>query len=116
MKAQTIDGITYDAGAVQNLRAEMIRLRDEALAQTEFDWAVMLSHVIAALGCYRDELAKDEHLLTATKKECAALREALQKIKDVLWKAHTGHGICRDEAITLDKWLSKVLASERNNL
>lgn len=58
------------------------------------------------------ELHEAKAPLIANQKECAALREALQKIKDVLWKAHTGHGICRDEAITLDKWLSKVLATE----
>jgi len=52
MKTLKLDGITYDVPFVRDLRESMIRLRDEALKQAEFEYAVSLSHVIALLQHY----------------------------------------------------------------
>lgn len=53
---KTTDGVTYDAAAIRDLRESVIEMRDAALANSAFDWAVSLSHVVAVLAHYADEL------------------------------------------------------------
>ncbi len=42
--------VRYEKSDVEELRNEVIVLRDEALKQDDFEWAVKLSHVIAAMA------------------------------------------------------------------
>ena len=51
-----VDGIEYTTEAVEGIRLEVIRIRDEALKQAAFDVAVSLSWVIAYLAEYGDLL------------------------------------------------------------
>jgi hypothetical protein len=48
------DGMAYDRASSQELRSKLIELRDEALKQADFEWAVNLSHVIAWMACVID--------------------------------------------------------------
>lgn len=40
----------YSTAEIQSLREEVIELRDGALEQKDFQWAVVLSHVVAAMA------------------------------------------------------------------
>lgn len=52
-----VEGVEYTPEAVEELRREvLIPLRDAALDQDRFDFAVGLSHVIAYMAEYRDTL------------------------------------------------------------
>lgn len=53
---KVLDGTTYDRDAIEGLRESAIEMRDAALKADAFDWAVSLSHIVAVLGFYRDEL------------------------------------------------------------
>lgn len=45
-----VDGVDYTPEGIRDLRKELIILRDEALAQNEFRWAVILSHTVVLLA------------------------------------------------------------------
>ena len=49
-----VDGVEYTPEAIQSAREEVIALRDYALRENYFEWAVLLSHVIAYLGEYSE--------------------------------------------------------------
>lgn len=57
---QHLDGTTYGAKTVRELRESAIEMRDASLKASAFVWAVSLSHIVAALGMYANELEKDE--------------------------------------------------------
>lgn len=46
----TVADMTLTPEDVSNLREQIIQLRDEALKQSDFGWAVTLSHVVAVLA------------------------------------------------------------------
>lgn len=60
MKCFSIGDYTFDAAGVDSLRSSMIELRNGALEQNEFGWAVTLSHVIAMMAHVRDELVEND--------------------------------------------------------
>jgi len=45
-----VDGIDYTKEGIEDLREEIIEMRDEALRQNAFDVTVKLTHVIALLS------------------------------------------------------------------
>jgi hypothetical protein len=56
-----VEGIDYSPETIEDARLELIVLRDSALKQAEFKWAVLLSHVIAYMSDYAEFLRlKDE--------------------------------------------------------
>jgi hypothetical protein len=74
--------VDYAPEAIDAARRELVALRDSALGEAEFTWAVLLSHVIAYLADYRDLLAEDqdsgraEHNLRAIKEDLLGLAGA----------------------------------------
>ncbi len=60
MVPRVLDGVTYDAEAVREMREAVIEMRDASLKDDAFDWAVSLSHVVAVLAFYAEELEKPE--------------------------------------------------------
>jgi hypothetical protein len=54
------DGMAYDRASSQELRSKVIELRDEALKQNDFEWAVNLSHVIAWMACAIDVIYPEQ--------------------------------------------------------
>lgn len=52
-----VEGIDYTPESVEQIRAEVIKCRDEALTQGAFDVAVALSWTIAFLAEYADMLS-----------------------------------------------------------
>lgn len=54
--SRRIKGIEYTPEAADSLRDELIVMRDGALAQHAFEWAVALSHVIAMMAEYKEIL------------------------------------------------------------
>ena len=42
-----VEGVDYSPEGVEDIRQQLVRLRDEALEQGEFHWSVILSHAIA---------------------------------------------------------------------
>lgn len=56
-----VEGVEYTPEAVEDLRENiLIPLRDGALSQNEFGYAVGLSHVIAHMAEYKERLEADE--------------------------------------------------------
>lgn len=53
-----VEGVEYTPAAVENAREDLILLRDSALSNNHFEWAVLLSHIIAYLGDYKTFLEK----------------------------------------------------------
>jgi hypothetical protein len=51
-----VDGVEYTPEAVEDVREQLVELRNGALDQQEFTWAVLLSHAIAYLGSYKEVL------------------------------------------------------------
>ena len=51
-----VQGVDYRPEAIDDVRRLVIELRDAALEQAKFEWAVGLSHAIAYLADYRDLL------------------------------------------------------------
>ncbi len=49
-KPPEVDGVSFTPEAIEDIRGVVIELRDEALKQREFDYAVALSHAIAMLA------------------------------------------------------------------
>lgn len=47
-----VEGVEYTPEAIEAARQDLIVFRDAALDAERFDWAVLLSHVIAYLGDY----------------------------------------------------------------
>lgn len=70
-----IGGIDYTPEGIEQLRQEVISVRDDALEQSDFQTAVMLSHVIAilhwaaTLTTYYLELTAEVDRLLAAKSE-----------------------------------------------
>lgn len=54
MEPLVLDGITYTKDFLEDLRQTCIILRDSALKEGLFDYAVPLSHTIAALGYLKE--------------------------------------------------------------
>jgi hypothetical protein len=59
-----VDGIDYTPEAVEAIRDDLIKIRDEALSQSAFPVAVTLSWVIAYLAEYGDMLS-DQRVVAA---------------------------------------------------
>lgn len=59
-RQREIDGIDYTVDSIEDIRNQLIILRDEALKQNEFSWGVLLSHTIAHLADYRDIIRATE--------------------------------------------------------
>ena len=57
--ARFIEGIDYSPEGIESAREELITLRDGALEQAEFLWAVILSHAIALLADYKELRTKE---------------------------------------------------------
>jgi hypothetical protein len=57
MKPLELDGIIYDQDGTQTLINHMIRVRNEAMQRHDWENTVLLSHVIALLNYYKDQLA-----------------------------------------------------------
>jgi len=55
-----VDGVLYTREGVEDIRQQVIKLRDSALEQADFWWAVTLSHTIAYLAEYADLLKAQE--------------------------------------------------------
>jgi hypothetical protein len=53
-----VDGIDYTSEAVEAIRDDLIKIRDEAIEQAAFPVAVTLSWVIAYLAEYGDMLSE----------------------------------------------------------
>jgi len=53
-----LDGVTYTKEGIASVRKDMIDIRDEALRQNEFAWAVILSHNIALLQHLHDNTSE----------------------------------------------------------
>lgn len=51
-----VAGMEYDREASEELRAELIALRDDALAQADFEWSVKLAHAVAWMAVAMDQL------------------------------------------------------------
>ena len=49
-----VDGVDYSAEGINGIRDGVIQLRDAALSQNNFEWAVLLSHAIAQLGFLKE--------------------------------------------------------------
>jgi hypothetical protein len=56
MKAKVLDGMIYDKEFCNQNRQAVIELRDEALKQADFEYAVILSRTVAILADYMDRL------------------------------------------------------------
>lgn len=56
----------YTAAQGEGMREEMIKLRDHALEQASFEWAVTLSHVIAFMAQSIERLKQAEEATNAT--------------------------------------------------
>lgn len=55
--ASRVEGVEYTPEAIQDIRQNiLIPLRDSALEQNKFEWAVGLSHVIAYMADYAEIL------------------------------------------------------------
>ena len=54
--ANRVEGVDYSPEGVKAARADLVVLRDSALGQAEFHWAVLLSHVIAYMAEYIEVL------------------------------------------------------------
>lgn len=50
LQIKTADHI-YSKEEVQDLRESLIAIRNEALKQNDFNWAVALSHCVAVMSC-----------------------------------------------------------------
>jgi len=55
-----VDGVDYTPSGVEDIRQQVIILRDGAIKQSDFTWAVILSHTIAYLAEYADLLKERE--------------------------------------------------------
>jgi hypothetical protein len=53
-KRTRVEGVDYSPEGINAVREELIVLRNGALEQAEFHWAVLLSHVIAYLAEYKE--------------------------------------------------------------
>lgn len=51
-----VEGVEYTPEAVESVRKQLIELRDGALEQQEFTWAVLLSHTLAYMAEYKEVL------------------------------------------------------------
>lgn len=49
-----IEGIDYSPTGIEDIRSQLIILRDEALKENEFKWAVILSHAVVLLHHLRE--------------------------------------------------------------
>lgn len=45
-----VEGVDYSVEGINDIRNQLIRLRNEALNQAEFTWAIIVSHAIAQLA------------------------------------------------------------------
>jgi hypothetical protein len=54
-----VDGVEYTPEAVESVRELVIELRNASLDAERFDYAVGLSHAIAYLGEYKEQLADE---------------------------------------------------------
>lgn len=52
-----VEGIDYSPDGIEDIREQVIKLRDEAIEQNEFEWVVVLTHTVALLA-YLKELTK----------------------------------------------------------
>lgn len=57
-----VSSTLIDADKVNDLRADIITLRDECLRAGRMDWAVVLSHNIALLACLNVVLSGDRYV------------------------------------------------------
>lgn len=57
-----VSGTLIDADKVNDLRADIITLRDECLRAGRMDWAVVLSHNVALLACLNVVLSGDRYV------------------------------------------------------
>lgn len=53
-----VDGIDYSPEGIEDIRKQIIILRNGAMEQNEFEWIVILTHAVALLG-YLSELTKE---------------------------------------------------------
>lgn len=53
---QHVDGVEYTPEAVESIREMLTGLRDAALSNQRFDYAVGISHALVYLSHYRDSL------------------------------------------------------------
>ena len=60
MKSYRIADMDYFKSDTEELRNEVIALRDEALKQGDMYWAITLSHVIAFMAVALEEMYKEE--------------------------------------------------------
>jgi hypothetical protein len=56
--ATRVEGVEYTPEAVEAAREELATLRNGALDQAEFHWAVLLSHVLAYMAEYQELLER----------------------------------------------------------
>lgn len=49
-----VEGVDYSPEGIEDIRQQLIRLRDEALEQGEFHWSVALSHAIAHAAHHKE--------------------------------------------------------------
>lgn len=54
-----IEGIDYSPAGIEDIRQQLIHLRNHALQGAEFEWAVILSHAIAQLAYLKELLDED---------------------------------------------------------
>lgn len=54
-----VEGVDYTPEAIEDARASLGVLRDGAMRQAEFDWVVLLSHVIGYLADYKELREKE---------------------------------------------------------
>jgi hypothetical protein len=61
-KPTRVEGVDYSPESIENARLELAVLRNGALEQTEFKWAVLLSHVLAYLADYKEYIRLEDEI------------------------------------------------------
>jgi hypothetical protein len=108
MKTIGFGDTEIDKEGAEELREEMIELRDEALAQGDMNWAVRLSHVVAFMANAITEIWPDSKTIAERMQEARETshpaayinkvefdepfaQAAVEKLrKDLAWKGPTG--------------------------
>ena len=108
MNPPTLDGITYDAKRIEELREYLIKMRDEALKQACWDATVTLSHIIAALAFLRDYLVNEELTMEALRQSVK-----LQSHYAKLLNMHDGGE--RMQFASAEEWMARLAELKERN-